>query len=193
MNILVIDIETTGFLNSGGKIVEVGIVELNLNTGKTKIVFDKVTHERPITRQEVENSWIVNNSNLTVEAIRQSKELKHLKPEIQEIINSYPNGATAYNNAFDFGFLQNRGFKIPKVLPDPMLILTDMVKLPPRIAGTKYKYPKVEEAWNYLFPKTKYTELHRGADDALHEAQIIYTLHKQGKFKFEFETKDTYY
>jgi len=33
MKILILDIETTGFLQSGGKIVEVGIVELNLLNG----------------------------------------------------------------------------------------------------------------------------------------------------------------
>ena len=193
MKILVVDIETTGFLNKGGKIVEVGMVELDLETGNTKIVFDKVTHERPITRKQVEESWIVNNSDLTVEDIRYSKEFKHLKNEIQEIIYSYPAGATAYNNAFDFGFFKSRGINIPNVLPDPMLILTDMIKIPapPKVKkyGKKYKFPNVEEAWNYLFPNINYIEKHRGADDALHEAKIIYQLHKTGKFKTEFETE----
>ena len=32
--ILILDIETTGFLNQGGSIVEIGIVELNLDTGE---------------------------------------------------------------------------------------------------------------------------------------------------------------
>ena len=34
--ILILDIETTGFLQEGGKIVEVGIVELDLSNGKSK-------------------------------------------------------------------------------------------------------------------------------------------------------------
>jgi len=193
MKILVVDIETTGFLNSGGKIVEVGMVELDLSNGNRKIVFNQVTHERPITREHVERSWIVNNSDLSVEAIRLSKELKHLKQEIQEIINRYEAGATAYNNAFDFGFLNSRGINIPTVLPDPMLILTDIMQIPapPKVKkyGKKYKFPSVEEAWQYLFPDVKYIEKHRGADDAMHEAQIIYELHKMGKFKQEFETE----
>jgi DNA polymerase III epsilon subunit-like protein len=56
MRIGVIDIETTGFLKNGGKIVEVGIVELDLETGDKKIVFDEVTHEIGITKEEVSNS-----------------------------------------------------------------------------------------------------------------------------------------
>lgn len=46
MEILIIDLETTGFLTQGGKIVEVGIVELDLETGNKKIIFDQVVHEK---------------------------------------------------------------------------------------------------------------------------------------------------
>lgn len=34
--ILILDIETTGFLQQGGKIVEIGIVELDLSNGNKK-------------------------------------------------------------------------------------------------------------------------------------------------------------
>jgi DNA polymerase III epsilon subunit-like protein len=36
----IVDIETTGFLNQGGKIVEIGIVELNISTGERKVLFE---------------------------------------------------------------------------------------------------------------------------------------------------------
>jgi len=49
--ILVIDLETTGFLQSGGKIIEVGIVGLNLETGAKKILFNELCHERPNYQQ----------------------------------------------------------------------------------------------------------------------------------------------
>jgi len=51
MKILILDIETTGFLNQGGKIVEIGLVELDLSNGNTKIVFDEVCHEAKIVYQ----------------------------------------------------------------------------------------------------------------------------------------------
>ncbi|MCK4500837.1 hypothetical protein KAU11_10080, partial [Candidatus Babeliales bacterium] len=73
--ILIIDIETTGFLGQKGKIVEIGIVSLELETGKAEIVFDQVVHETGITKEEVEKSWIVANSDLTVDMIRLSKNL----------------------------------------------------------------------------------------------------------------------
>lgn len=181
MKILILDLETTGFLQSGGKIVEVGIVELDLSNGEKKILFDKVVHESGITREEVENSWIVKNSSLTVEDIRYSKNLNEYRSEIQQILNEYPNGATAYNNAFDFGFMENRGFVFPKKLDCPMKLSTNVVQIPNARGG--YKWPKVQEAWDFLFGKTDYVETHRGADDAFHEADIVMELFKRRIFK----------
>jgi DNA polymerase III epsilon subunit-like protein len=183
MEILIIDIETTGFLNQGGKIVEVGIISLNLETGEKKILFDSLVHERPITLAEVEKSWIVVNGYLTVENIRNSEELKNKIPEIKEIINSYPNGATAFNKSFDFDFLKSRGINFPKELPCPMILSTDVCKLPNRNGYDSYKWPKVEEAWKHFYPEIEYVELHRGADDAFHEADIVLALYKLGIFK----------
>lgn len=182
MKILVLDIETTGFLNQGGKIVEVGIVSLDLSNGEKEIVFDSLCHERPITRKEVEDSWIVQNGFITVEDIQNSDYLPFILPKIQQIINSYPNGATAFNRSFDFDFLKSRGISFPKELPCPMLLSTDICKLPNRNGFSSYKWPKVEEAWKHFYPDIEYVELHRGADDAFHEADIVYALHKQGLF-----------
>lgn len=181
--ILIIDIETTGFLDRGGKIVEVGIVELDTETGNRKIIFDKVTHEKGITRAEVENSWIISNSDLKVEDVRFSKRLDLLKDKIQGIINKYPAGATAYNRSFDFDFLEDRGFKFPKKLPCPMILSTNVLKLPGNYGD--YKWPKVEEAYNYFFTGNKYKEKHRGANDALHEAEIVYELIKRDIFNLD--------
>jgi len=181
MKILIIDIETTGFLNSGGKIVEIGIIELNLKNGERITLFNEITHENGITRDEVENSWIINNSDITVEEIRLSKNLRILLPTIQAIINNYTYGATAYNRPFDFDFLESRGIKFPKKLPCPMLLSTNICKIPVK-RKKGYKWPKVEEVYDFFFPNNTYVEKHRGADDALHEAEIVYELYKMGHF-----------
>ncbi|MGV0828327.1 3'-5' exonuclease [Empedobacter brevis] len=177
--ILILDIETTGFLQAGGKIVEVGIVELDLSNGEKKIVFDEVCHEKGITLQEVENSWIVKNSTLTVDMIRYSLPLHAIAPIIQKIINDYPAGATAFNNTFDFGFLEDRGFTFPKKLPCPMKLSTNICKIP---SSRGYKWPKVEEAHKFFFGDIGYVEQHRGADDAFYEADIVYELYKMDVF-----------
>jgi len=183
MKILIIDIETTGFQNQGGKIVEVGIVELDLETGERKILFDEVTHEQGITRDEVEGAWIVQNSDLGVEAIRLSKRFERYKEEIQNIITAYPNGATAYNRSFDFNFLESRGIHFQKKLDCPMVLSTEICKLKSNHKSGKYKWPKVPEAYDHFFPGNDYDEKHRGADDAMHEAEIVYELYKIGVFR----------
>ena len=179
--ILILDIETTGFLQQGGKIVEVGIVELDLSTGNRIILFDEVCHEPGITLEEVKNSWIVKNSDLTTEIIKYSGTLESKRTRIQKILNDYPLGATAFNNDFDFGFLQNRGFKFPKKLPCPMKLSTSICKLH-NPKGPGYKWPKVEEAHLHFFGDVGYIEKHRGADDAYFEAEIVLHLFNTGVF-----------
>lgn len=180
--ILVLDIETTGFLKQGGSIVEIGIVDLNLDNGEVKEVFNSLVREDILTGKHREEpyGWIFRNSDLTVEAVREAPKMYDVFPEVQEILDSYPLGCTAYNKAFDFGFLRDRGFKIND-LPCPMLLSTEICKLPGRFG--LYKWPKVEEAFDFFFPDNEYTEKHRGADDAKHEAMIVYELYKRGIFK----------
>lgn len=179
--ILILDIETTGFLQNGGKIVEIGIVSLNLQSGEITPLFGEVTHEKGITKEEVEISWIVKNSSLTTEMVRHSTRLDKLQPKIQEIINAYPLGCTAYNNAFDFGFLESRGFTFPKKLADPMKLLTPILKIPKR-GGFGYKWPSVEESVALYLGKNEYKEEHRGLQDAIDEAEIVWKLYREGLF-----------
>lgn len=181
MKIGIIDIETTGFLQKGGKIVEIGIVSLDLTSGKRQLLFDSVTHEKPITKEEVQDSWIVKNSSLTVEDIQHSRQLGFLKSEIQSIINSFDHGVTAYNNKFDFEFMESRGFQFPKKLGCPMKLLTDKMKLPSKY-GNNYKWPNVEEAYRFLIGDIDYTELHRSGPDAMDESEIVYEMYKRGWF-----------
>lgn len=190
MKIAIVDIETTDVKKNVGKIVEVGIVELNLDTGERKIVYDKICHERPITLSHVQNAWIIKNSTLTVEEIRASPQFKDLIPEIQAKLDEYELGATAFNNDFDFGWLEDRGINFRKKLPCGMKLSTNVLQLPPTqrmvLAGRNhYKNPNVQEAYNFFFPGNTYIEQHRGADDAFHEAEIFWELYKLGVFKID--------
>ncbi len=177
--IAVVDIETTGFSHQEDCIVEIGICELDLDSGKYRELFNKVIRESHFSPHH-RNAWIFKNSDLRFEDILGAKALNVYKKELQRIFNIYP--ATAFNKRFDFNFLQDRGFII-RELPCPMIIATDILKLPPRKTGTLYKWPNVEETWKYLFPDKKYVEKHRSYDDAVHEALIIFELYKRNKWK----------
>ena len=175
--IAVLDIETTGFFKNAGLILEVGIVELDLDTGKTKIIYNELVREEAFG-QKHEDSWVFKNSDLTYKGMSDAQPLDIKK--IQKIFDKYY--VTAFNKAFDFEFLRDRGLKIEKELPCPMLVSTNIIKLPGMYGS--YKWPKVQEAWDYFFGKSNgYIEEHRGADDAVHEAKIVYELYKMGKFE----------
>jgi DNA polymerase-3 subunit epsilon len=174
----IIDIETTGFLPDG-KIVEVGIA--GLEDGKVHELFSSVCREPGLVKKD-RDAWIFNNSDLTVEAVREAPLLSDLQDEIQSILDEIP--CTAYNKKFDFGFLRDRGFRIENELDCPMIIATDILKLPGKKWSKDFKYPSVEEAWDY-FMDEPYVEAHRGLDDAKHEALIVWELYKRGFFVTE--------
>lgn len=173
--ILIIDIETTGFLSCGGKICEIGVVSLCLDSGNKEIVFDKIIN--PLVDDDaLRKSWIVKNNYMTIEDIKNGVIFDNIKEELQVLINKHPNGATAYNINFDFDFLRNYGITFPKKLACPMHESTNICKIP-RASGWGYKWPTAEEAYKHFNPGVEYKELHRGADDAFHEADIVYKLH----------------
>lgn len=185
--ILILDIETTGFLKQGGSIVEIGIVSLNLNNGEILEIYNSTVREDRLNAKHREHpmGWIFNNSSLTVEDVRNAPTEHEVFPEVQEIIDSYPYGVTAYNNVFDFGFMEDRGFKFPRKLLCPMKLSTPICKIPKGFNRGNYKWPSVEEAFKFFFPESNYIEEHRGADDAKHEAMIVYELYKMGVFKID--------
>lgn len=180
--IAVADIETTGFLWNGGTICEIGVVELNLETGSRVIVFDSLCVEDSF-RNAPHDAWIFQNSSLRMEDVLNAPALDAISGNVQDVLDNYPLGVTAYNNSFDFGFLESRGVMIPRKLACPMKLSTPICKLPARRPEHGlYKWPSFEEAWSHFFPDEPYVEAHRGADDAFHEARLVYELYRKGIF-----------
>ena len=148
-------------------------------TAEQKTALEKTKTDIDTMLAEIEASWIVKNSTLTAEEVMSAPLLSELKEEIQSILNGYLIGCTAFNNSFDFGFLENRGFVFGKKLPCPMKISTNICKIP-GLRG--FKWPNVEQAYKFFYPETNFIEKHRGADDAYHEADIVYALIQKDEF-----------
>ena len=185
MQIAVVDIETTGRTPTEGTIVEIGIAMLDLRTHFISKLFDSVVRENKFLKvyeaTSIAESWVFQNSDLKLDDVLEAPLWTQVRVKIQRILNHFP--ITAYNKDFDFGFLKSRGIKIPRELPCPMKVATPVLKLPPRYNFHDFKYPSVEESWNYFFPDKPYTESHRAYDDAVHEAEIVYQLYKIGAWK----------
>lgn len=174
MKIAVIDLETTGFLPKG-LIVEVGITELDLETGETKLIYNELVKEEGFNESH-KNSWIFQNTDLKFEDVLKANPLD--KETIQNILNQYK--TSAFNKKFDFAFLRARDFEINE-LPCIMYSASNTVGAKNKNGGKKA--PNVQEAWDYFFPDSDYKELHRGGDDSVHEAMIAYELYKRGAFQ----------
>lgn len=181
--ILIIDLETTGLSSFHDKILEIGIVELDLETGHRRIIFDQMFN--PMEKfNKLKSCWVITNKFIDLRDVVVSDQLEKYRYEIQDIISSYDNGITAYNNVFDFGFLKSNGFDLEHKLDCPMKLATDVCKIKGKRSDT-YKWPSVQECYDHLFPNNEYVEKHRGADDALHEAKIVYELYLRGIFKIK--------
>jgi hypothetical protein len=176
VSIAVVDIETASinpyikFKVENDIICEIGIVELNLDSGKITELFDQRCQEDKCFSPK---SWIFKHSNLKYSEVVNSNYLGDFKDEIQSIFNDYP--VTAWNQSYDFRRLEHpsRGLKIENKFWDPMIMLTNLIKIPhPRRNG--YKYPSVPEGWKYFNPDTKFVHKHRAIEDAKDEARILY-------------------
>ena len=180
MRIAVLDIETTARSPQVGTIVEVGLCMLDLDTGFISKLLDTVVREADFETkfeaQLLEKCWVFQNSDLTVNTVRNAPKWEDLVPKLERIFLKFP--VTAYNKAFDLGFLRNRRVNVPQELPCPMIAATPVLKIPGMYDD--YKYPSVEESWRFLFPdKNNYIEAHRAYDDAEHEALIVWELYKR--------------
>ena len=186
MKILVIDLESAGFMQKGGSIVEVGAVSLDLETGEIQEVFNSLVREDILSakhRESSEYNWIFQNSDLTPEMVREAPSQHDVYAAFQEIVNQFPEGVTAFNRDFDVPYLESRGIKFRKLQPCPMKVMTGVMKLPHKNGRGGYKWPKVEEAFAFLFPEVEYKEAHRGASDARDEAMIVLEMYKRGIYK----------
>lgn len=182
-DILVVDIETgnlnlevNNFEPDNCTICEIGIVNLNLDTGAVDTLFNKTCREDKVCSP---SSWIFQNSSLTHEDVTNSNHLNNFHDEIQKIFNVKP--VTSYNQGFDFRILEHpsRNFVIPLKFWDPMLVLTDYLKIPSPSGGFRYKWPTLQEALEYFNLDEKIDQKHRAIYDARKEAELIFQAVKK--------------
>lgn len=188
-NIIVVDIETTGFSPKTDLIVEIGIVKVDLDNGTIETLFDSAIFELGFMKTH-EDSWVFKNSTLLPEDVYNAPSLVTFQDYIQNDIFDNPEylGVTAYNRSFDIGFFLARGFKFQNLLPCPMIESTNVLKLPSKNGRSGFKWPSAQEAWNYFYPDISYTEEHRALKDAIMEGLIVYKMYKQGFYSITPKT-----
>jgi DNA polymerase-3 subunit epsilon len=179
MKIIIGDTETTAFTPKTGFLVELGLVSLDLDTGEVVTLFDKL-FKNPELGWEHRDSWIFKMGYIDINDVRKAEPLSAYTSEIQSILDEHKYFA-AWNVDFDLRFIKAEGLIVPNPLPCPMKTSAKWFDLPYKSGRGRGKFASVDEAWIKLFGEdTGYEEIHRGADDAVHEAKIMYELYKQG-------------
>lgn len=169
MEILVLDIETTGFYTKTDAILEIGMVLINTQSKEIETVFNHTVLDEAFKTWKHKKSWVFENSSLTMGDILRSFPLEHYREEIQELLNKYP--VTAYNKPFDLRFMKAKGFEFK----DTKCILK-ACRPYWKAAGKTKKTPSFEDMHRLLFEDEGYIEEHRGGADALDEAKLLLKL-----------------
>ncbi len=170
MKIGIIDIETTGFFEDNGKIVEFGISYYDTVKDEATKGEHFICREQGLNAKD-RQAWVFLNTSLTVEEVRNSKYFNEMHELVQSSINACCY-VTAFNKQFDFTFLRSRGIEIFNEAPCIMEVATNILNLPNKYGYDNYKWPNVNEAWEHYFPSIEYNEIHRALDDSYHEALI---------------------
>lgn len=177
MEILVIDIETgvidpkkDPFDIDNNSICEIGVVKLNLDTGDIQTIFNRTCQDNHMCSP---SSWVFQNTSLTHDEVTASEHIHDLKDVIQDILNKNP--VTSWSHDFDISLLEHpsRSFIIPVKFWDPKITLKNFLKIPQSL-GYGYKWPKVQEAFEYFNPEKRYEQTHRAIQDARMSAEIIF-------------------
>jgi len=178
---LVIDLETTHLRPEMGNIIQVGIAELDPKNN-VRIILDKYVIEEEINQKAWDNAWIFQNSEITPEMVlKKGKKWAEIAPEIQYILD-HCRGVTAYNSAFDFGWLESRNITLPKsVIPCLM-----------KTFAHGEKWCKFYEALDIVFPDTETApeavrdyragRCHTAGADATAEAALLGAMLRLGYY-----------
>lgn len=177
MEILVVDIETANIDITKNiwdikncLICEIGVVNLNLDSGEIKSLFNKTCKDYNSPDPE---SWIFKYTSLTSKMVEESNNFEDFTDELQEIFIRKP--VTAWGHNKDLRILTSfpRYLRTPSTFWDPKCVLTNFLQIP-LDSGGGYKWPKVTEAFEYFYPNEKWQQTHRANDDAKIEADIIF-------------------
>ena len=184
--IAIIDIETTGFSKKFDKVVEIGIVELDIKTKEYKILFNS-----PVYEQGVEifiDNEITKKYNIDIKEILEACSLESFRDILQLIFNCYR--ITAYNINFDLNFLESRGFEFPMAIKDIMGYAREI--LPKNSKYTfqytyNYFYNSIKNGKSKYLSERNYIEQHMAIDDAIYEAELLYFLYYEYKFPLSYQ------
>jgi DNA polymerase III epsilon subunit-like protein len=158
MSILIVDCETTSLYSNMGSLVNVGVTELDENTGMITPKFEALIKDGVALDPK---AWVFQHTTLTPQDIEEKGlPIEQVVEVLNELFKDKP--VTAYNTKFDYGWLRSRGVVIPNEYPCIMETAKSIMK------SQKYAVPVA-----LAYYKIEAVEPHQALDDSILEAVIL--------------------
>lgn len=160
-SVLIVDVETTSLKSEIGSLIQVGVSELDKETGMIKPVYESYINDGvPIDPK----AWIFENTPLTPAKIEEKwVSIAVVKEILTELFKDKP--VTAYNKEFDFKWLRSRGVEIP--IEDECI----MERAKRKMQSRKFAVPV-----SLAYFQIEAVEPHGALDDSILEAVILRCL-----------------
>ena len=190
MKILVLDTETTGLEGAPDDLVlDIGISEVDLDTGSVEPFYSSLIGYPEEDIEKRKDSWIFRNSDIEPSMLMNAPGFYDVWDELCRKLRDRK--VTSYNTAFDFGkFLFNTPWSMRgwfDLLPDPMLVATDVCAIPSPYYPDEYKWPRLEEAYGILCPEDpagiKGEQAHRALSDSMVAGHVLLKLFEMGAYR----------
>jgi len=186
--VYVVDTETTG-LNGAprDKVVDIAICRVFLGTDRVDRVYSSIVgHDTSKWGDELRRSWIFENTDLTVDAVRNAPPERDVALRVSEILSG--KNVTSFNFSFDFDkFLFRPPWSLlGLVVPFKCIMIAskDVCKLPGLYED--YKWPRLDEAYAMIVKGDPAgiggVQAHRAMSDAVMASHILLELHRTGNY-----------
>ncbi len=160
-SVYIVDVETTSLDENIGSLIQVGVTELDKETGIVKPVYEAFVKDGVAIDP---NAWIFQNTPLTPAKIEEKwLPIAVVKEALNELFKNTP--VTAYKKEFDFKWLRSRGIEIP--LEDPCI----MERAKRKMQSRKFAVPVA-----LAYFQIEAVEPHGALDDSILEAVILRCL-----------------
>lgn len=185
--VVVVDIETTGFHRNLDRVLEVAAVTVDLEAGTITDLYNNVCRPdgRWGGRRQIAATWICKNGIIQVDEVLEALPVDIVAAEFKHVLGERNGRWTAYNLEFEERFLLGETWDLwPSKLPCLMLAATPVCKLPNRYGYSDYKWPGLEEAYSIIIGR-ELDKHHRALEDARHAAEVMLKLIEMGAYQVE--------
>jgi DNA polymerase-3 subunit epsilon len=189
--VYVLDTETTGLYGAPKDVVvDIGITKVSIRRGTVVDAYSSVVgYDVDSWDDYRRNAWIFQNTDMTLEMVSSAPPADKVIQEVRRLIKGKV--VTAYNIKYDFDkFLYHEPWSLKgtfDVCNDIMLAAMPVCKLPSQYYGCKYRYPKLDYAYETIVKgdpaHINGKQDHRALSDARMASYLMIEMFRNGDYR----------